>query len=184
MKLLPKKTKKKQNGFTMIELLVVIVILGILSVIGLGSFSSSQMKARDSRRKTDLRAISDALEVYYNDFGNYPLSEIGFMLGCGAGATDVCNQGTIWQNSDTGTTYMVQIPEDPSGGKYYYSSPTGTYYQLYARLENDRDRDVPKDNDSPLNYSVPDEEVGTNACITGSCNYGRSSTNIDLGATF
>ena len=170
----------------MIELLVVIVILGILSVIGLGSFSSSQMKARDSKRKTDLRAISDALEVYYNDFGNYPLADgTGFMQGCGADGEQVCTAGTIWQ-TDNGTTYMVQIPEDPSGGKYYYlASPTGSHFQLYAHLENDRDRDVPKDlNDEPLSYANPEAEEGSNACIIGDCNYAKTSTNIDAGATF
>ncbi|GIK84515.1 MAG: hypothetical protein BroJett025_11370 [Patescibacteria group bacterium] len=182
------KTRKtnKQHGFTMIELLVVIVILGILSVIGLGSFSSSQMKARDSRRKTDLRAISDALEVYYNDFGSYPLSDgDGTMLGCGAAAAEACTQGTIWQNADNDTTYMVQIPEDPNGGRYYYISSDGTYFQIYAHLENDQDRDVPLDvNGDPGFYSNPEADSGSNACVTGDCNYGRSSTNIDLGAIY
>ena len=174
---------KKQSGFTMIELLVVIVIIGILSTIGLGSFTSSQQKARDSRRKTDLRAIGDALELYYNDFGSYPIDDgTGNFIGCGVGAqTTACSAGQIWQNSDNGTTYMVQVPEDPNGGKYFYVSATGASYQIYAHLENDRDRDVPIDGSGdPTYYTTP---TGT-TCVTGSCNYGRSSTNINLGATF
>lgn len=183
-----KKTKlfKKQGGFTMIELLVVIVILGILSVIGLGSFSSSQMKARDSKRKTDLRTMGDALELYYNDNGRFPDSDSsGGIMGCGAAAAEACVPGQIWQNTTNGTTYMVQMPQDPSGGKYYYmTSLTGTYYQIYARLENERDRDIPKDgNDDPLIYTNPYSEQGSSACITGDCNYGKSSTNINLGQT-
>jgi general secretion pathway protein G len=175
------KSKKhsKKSGFTMIELLVVIVILGILSVIGLGSFSASQQKARDSRRKTDLRTIGDALEVYYNDKGGYPSSASGLILGCGAAAQETCTPGGIWENSDNSTTYMVQIPTDPSGGMYYYISD-GTYYQIYARLENDRDRDVPTDvNGDPTYYTSPANEGGD--CVTGACNYGRSSTNSNLG---
>lgn len=177
-------TFRKNHGFTMIELLVVIVILGILSVIGLGSFNSSQMKARDSRRKADIRTIGDALEVYYNDFGGYPLSDSnGGILGCGVGAVEACSSGTIWQNSTNGTTYMVQIPEDPRGGIYYYISD-GTYYQLYARLENTRDRDVPQDGSGNSEmYINPESETGSSACVTGNCNYGRSSTNTDLGET-
>ncbi len=176
---------KKIFGFTMIELLIVIVIMGILSAIGLGTFTSSQMKARDSKRKSDLRTIGDALEVYYNDLGSYPLSDgNGGILGCGVDAAELCSGGTIWQNTTNSTTYMVQMPEDPSGGKYYYISD-GSYYQIYANLENDQDRDVPKDvDDNPLSYDNPEAESGNDACTIGDCNYGKSSTNIDLGTTF
>lgn len=179
------KQKTKKSGFTMIELLIVIVIIGILAAVGLRAFAASQMKARDSKRKTDLRTIGDALEVYYNDLGIYPDSENnGLIFGCGAQAKEECSAGQIWKNDDNGTTYMVQMPRDPSGGMYYYTSD-GTYYQIYARLENMQDRDIPTDVDgNPLNYSVPNSEAGSNACGIGHCNYGRSSTNIDLGSTF
>lgn len=165
----------------MIELLIVIVILGILSVIGLGSFSSSQMKARDSRRKSDLRGVSDALEVFYNDTGSYPLSnENGAIIGCGDSETgyEACKWGQIWQD-DNGTIYMVQMPTDPKDVGYYYLSNGGTSYQLYARLENLEDKDIPKDaSEQPLYYV--DAQSG---CGGQTCNYGRSSTNTDLGDT-
>ncbi len=180
------KRQQRKNGFTMIELLVVIVILGILSVVGLGSFSSSQMKARDSRRKTDIRAIGDALELYYNDYGSYPLDDdAGQILGCGTIAEKgLCSPGTIWQNPENSTTYMVQMPEDPNGGMYFYISPTGTSYQIYAHLENDQDRDVPEDqNGNPTYYLNPVNPDSNQSCIIGNCNYGKSSTNIDLGLT-
>ena len=180
------KRSVQKNGFTMIELLVVIVILGILSVIGLSSLGSAQVKARDSRRKTDLRTIGDSLELYYNDFGRYPASDgNGVIMGCGVAAAEACSSGVIWQNSDNGTTYMVQMPEDPGGGRYYYiTSPTGSYFQIYARLENNRDRDVPQDpSGTSLEYVNPYAEQGASACIIGDCNYGESSTNIDLGQT-
>jgi prepilin-type N-terminal cleavage/methylation domain-containing protein len=170
------QSKKNNNGFTMIELLIVIVIMGILSVVGLGTFRSSQLKARDSKRKTDIRSIGDALEVYYNDFGSYPVGQTGNIIGCGADAISACSPGSIWQNTTNSTTYMVQIPEDPNSGLYYYISD-GRSFQIYAHLENERDRDVPKDlNGDPTNYSNP----GNNGCVTGDCNYGKSSTNIDL----
>lgn len=172
--------KRTQAGFTMIELLIVIVIMGILSVVGLGTFTSSQLKARDSKRKSDLRTVGDALEVYYNDFGSYPLDNgSGAIMGCGVDAVQICTYGEIWQNSTNSTTYMVQLPEDPSGGTYYYMSD-GSYYRIYAHLENENDRDVPTDiNDEPTFYTLP----GIGACSIGDCNYGRSSTNVNLGAT-
>ena len=59
--------KRKASGFTLIELLVVMAILGILTTIVASSFSSSQEKAHDARRKSDLEGLAKALEVYYND---------------------------------------------------------------------------------------------------------------------
>ncbi|KKR41619.1 MAG: Type II secretory pathway pseudopilin PulG-like protein, partial [Candidatus Woesebacteria bacterium GW2011_GWB1_40_12] len=61
--------KNLSLGFTLVELLVVIAILGILATIGLVTFSSSQMRGRDAQRKSDLKQISSALEIYYNDYG-------------------------------------------------------------------------------------------------------------------
>lgn len=72
----------KNKGFTLLELLVVIGIIGILVAIGTVSYSSAQMKSRDSRRRTDIESISKALEQYYADNnGVYPTGEScsGFM---------------------------------------------------------------------------------------------------------
>src|SRR3989344_186706 len=70
-KLLP-KTTKTHEGFTLIELLVVIAIIAILSVIGVALFTSTQAKARDSKRVQDITAISKALEVNYVQGSGYP----------------------------------------------------------------------------------------------------------------
>lgn len=68
--------KIKQAGFTIVELLIVIVIIGILAAIGFVSYSNATKKARDTERASDVKAISAKAEEYYasdpTNAGNYP----------------------------------------------------------------------------------------------------------------
>jgi prepilin-type N-terminal cleavage/methylation domain-containing protein len=64
--------KKSTFGFTLVELTIVVVIIGILSAIGAVSYSVIQAGARDSRRSSEISAISSALEKYYDKNGEYP----------------------------------------------------------------------------------------------------------------
>src|SRR5688572_8089243 len=66
-------TRGKNPGFTLIELLVVVAIIGILAAVILAFLSPARMKARDTRRISDFREIRKALELYYNDYGSYPV---------------------------------------------------------------------------------------------------------------
>jgi general secretion pathway protein G len=157
------------RGFTLVELLIVIVILGILATIGLSTFASSQQKSRDAKRKTNLAQVAEALELYYNDKGQYPGSDgSGQMNGCGENATGTCTWGSsAFSNTTTGTVYMIKLPEDPASNTYFYiASAVGTSpnkkYQLYARLENE--------NDPSLITTAID-------CGSLTCNYGVSSGN-------
>ena len=64
--------KTTQAGFTIIELLIVIAIIGILALLVLNNFQGAQAKARDSQRQTDINAIHGKLEEYYNEESSYP----------------------------------------------------------------------------------------------------------------
>jgi len=64
--------KKITNGFTIIELLIIIAIIGILATIGLVSFSNIRADSRDSQRSSRISIIAEALEKYYEQNGEYP----------------------------------------------------------------------------------------------------------------
>jgi len=166
-----------KKGFTLIELLVAMAIIGILSSIALGNFQTTQLKARDARRKADLKHITNALEAYHNDKNQYPLDDgNGILKGCGEDAEQDCAWDGEFSNSTTTTIYMIKLPSDPKVYSYYYdASATGSSYQLYARLENTLDQAVPKDADD--NPQVYTNTTCSTADPTG-CNYGISSTNI------
>lgn len=162
--------KKLIGGFTLIELLIVMAIIGILVSLSVGSFIGSQLKSRDGKRKSDLKQIGVALETYYNDTSQYPLSSgSGQIEGCGAATA--CSWGAPFID-DKGTTYMVTLPADPKNNQNYWYVSDGTYYQLYTRLENGNDFSIPKDGSNN-----PQEFSGLN-CGTGNCNYGISSSNV------
>ena len=64
--------KRKQEGFTIVELLIVIVVIGILAALVITTFTGIQQKARDTERTTDVKAIHGQVEAYYAQNGSYP----------------------------------------------------------------------------------------------------------------
>lgn len=64
--------KNKSKGFTIVELLIVIVVIGILATLVIVTFTGIQQKARDSKRKTDINALDSHVEAYYASNGYYP----------------------------------------------------------------------------------------------------------------
>lgn len=62
----------KQRGFTIVELLIVIVVIGILAGLVVTTFTGIQQKARNTERQTDVKAIHGQVEAYYAQNGRYP----------------------------------------------------------------------------------------------------------------
>jgi prepilin-type N-terminal cleavage/methylation domain-containing protein len=67
-----KPMKKHSDGFTLIELMIVVFIIGILTTIGIVSFSKIQAGSRDTQRSSKITVIAEALEKYYDKNGEYP----------------------------------------------------------------------------------------------------------------
>lgn len=76
-----------KKGFTLIELLVVIAIIGLLATISIIALNSARMKARDTRRLADIKAITTALDLYFDDHNYYPPNTEKEVNGCDSSTT-------------------------------------------------------------------------------------------------
>jgi general secretion pathway protein G len=127
------KNLKLQKGFTLIELLIVVVIIGILASLLMANFVGVRQRGRDAQRKSDLRQIQAALELYRADLGEYPLT--ANFPACGSSLS----------------TYMQKVPCDPTPGGIYNYTSDGTTYSIIACLENLNDQQKDETNVSPCN---------------------------------
>lgn len=129
--------KLNQKGFTIIELLVVIVIIGILVALTLPNLFAAQARGRDSDRKNELKNLQQRLETHFQDNGEYPTGDTAAMVtALGGNATD-----------DEYT--------DPKNVAYTYTSADGNTYTLSTNLENLDDKDGnPGDGTDPNVYTI------------------------------
>ncbi len=134
-----KKFLKKQSGFTLLELLIVIVIIGILALIIVPGLASGPKRARDAQRKSDMRAVKNALETYYNDKNVYPAPASG----TNGSTTYFANLSTVLVPD-----YLPSVPADPKSGVatgYVYgvnSTVTPTKYVIETNLESTTDSQI------------------------------------------
>src|SRR5262249_19747053 len=110
---------RDQRGFTLPEVLTVVSIIGVLSSVGMVSYESARVKARDVKRAADAAAIQQALELYYENHGNYPgiRNEEGIELG--TPQTAVLSDGGF-SSTPTGNVYIV-LPTNPGPGGSPYT---------------------------------------------------------------
>jgi len=126
----------KDKGFTLIELLVVISIIGVLAGLASFNFQEARERSRDVQRKSDLKQIQNALEIYKNDqrIAAYP-------------------ETADWQDDLVDGEYMKEVPVDPreqradgSWVDYSYTRGSALEYELITCLENESD--ITKDDEN------------------------------------
>ena len=109
-----RKLNKDQRGFTIVELLIVIVVIGILAALVITTFTGIQQKARNTERTTDIKAVHGQVEAFYAQKGYYP------------SLTDLNNSG--WRSTNMKGLDQEAL-KDPKGSGYTVaSSPSATSY--------------------------------------------------------
>jgi general secretion pathway protein G len=115
------------SGFTLIEIMVVVVILGILAAVVVPKIMSRPDEARVTRAKQDIRAMEAALALYRLDNFVYPTTDQG--LEALIQRPDNLAQSTNWKQGG----YLERLPTDPWGRSYQYLQPgTNSEFDLYS----------------------------------------------------
>jgi general secretion pathway protein G len=130
--------QKQQSGFTIVELLIVIVVIGILAAITIVAFNGVQDRTKVTKSQSDLKSIQKLLELYYVDNGAYPHTIV-------SGTRTWFFQSTSGNNFIPGLvpTYAPTLPT-PTAGTYIYQS-SGVDYKLmrYATINTSEWAQVP-----------------------------------------
>lgn len=108
---------RRQKGFTLIEIMVVVVIIGLLATLVLPRVLGRQEQAQIEKAKADIQALSSALKLYKLDNYNYPSTQQGLeALRRKPGGDPPANN---WKQGG----YIERLPTDPWGNPYQYLSP-------------------------------------------------------------
>ena len=117
MKIINKqKSKITKNGFSLIEILVVLLIIGLLSTLVAVNVLPSQDRARVEKAKADIAIMGNALEMYRLERFNYPNNEMGLRA-------LLRSDEENFQNSLNTRGYIKSLPKDPWGNEYQYVIP-------------------------------------------------------------
>lgn len=122
------KKKPRPNGFTLVELMVVIFILGLLTTIVVINVLPSQDRAMVEKARADIATLGQALEMYRLDNLTYPVSSDGLAALSSAPAS-LPPSARYRQGG-----YIKKLPDDPWGRPYQYDNPgrNGPGFDLYS----------------------------------------------------
>jgi len=109
--------RKRQKGFTLIEIMVVVVIIGLLATLVLPRVLGRQEQAQIEKTRADIQALSSALKLYKLDNFNFPSTQQGLEALVREPAGDPPAKN--WKKGG----YVERLPDDPWGNAYQYLSP-------------------------------------------------------------
>jgi prepilin-type N-terminal cleavage/methylation domain-containing protein len=108
--------KKRNQGFTIVELLIVIVVIGILALLVITTYSGIQAKARNSKRQTDIASLQTQLEAWFSQNGYYP------------SLTDMNSSSWLSTNMKSLDQTALTDPSNPTQSKTLVTAPVAKSY--------------------------------------------------------
>ncbi|HZL07986.1 MAG TPA: prepilin-type N-terminal cleavage/methylation domain-containing protein [Candidatus Dormibacteraeota bacterium] len=155
--------KKRNQGFTIVELLIVIVVIGILALLVITTYSGIQAKARNSKRQTDIQSLQTQLEAFFSQNGYYP--SLTDMKGTAAGGWIDTNMKSLDKNAlidPSNTTQSNQLVAGTGTAKTY----------AYNVTQSDGSTPCESDDTTCAKYTLTAEYEGT---VNGQDKYIKSN---------
>jgi len=151
--------KKRNQGFTIVELLIVIVVIGILALLVITTYSGIQAKARNAKRQTDIQSLQTQLEAFFSQNGYYPsLADMNSSTWLGT------NMKSLDQNA-------LIDPSNPTQSKTLLGSPAAKSYS-YKVTQSDGSTSCESDDTTCAQYTLTATYEGT---VNGSSTYSKSN---------
>jgi len=150
--------KKRNQGFTIVELLIVIVVIGILALLVITTYSGIQAKARNAKRQSDIKSVQTQLEAFFSQNGYYP------------SLTDMNSSSWLGTNMKSLDQEALIDPSSPTNSKTLAGSPTQKQYS-YA-VTNSSGTSCESDDTTCAQYTLTAEYEGT---VNGQTSFAASN---------
>lgn len=130
------------KGFTLLELLIVVSIIGLIGTLAAFAFGDSRRRSRDTKRINDLSQFRKAMELAFNQGEGYPveaspveLGTAGYRVLCGKGEDLGFHDDTSASNCDADKIYVGLFPPDPLPTQAYEYTGGDAVFCIQAELE-------------------------------------------------
>ena len=123
-------------GFTLVELLIVIIVIAVLAAIAIPKFVNSSARSKEASLHADLKLVRDGIELFHNDTGYYPavLTDLAVIVAPPSGKDSTGTAQNITAANWKGP-YLATLPEDPvSGNPLVYSVTSPTVGQVNSSM--------------------------------------------------
>ncbi len=152
--------KKRNQGFTIVELLIVIVVIGILALLVITTYSGIQAKARNSKRQTDIQSIQTQLEAFFSQNGYYPNR-----------VDNMNNSSWLSSNMKSLDQNALIDPSNPTNSKTLLGAPAAKSYS-YDVTQSDGTTSCESDDTACAKYTLTATYEGS---VNGSTTYTKSN---------
>lgn len=143
-----KKRNLNNKGFTIVELLIVIVVIGILALLVITTYSGIQAKARNSKRASDIKSLQTQIEAYFSQNGFYP------------SRTDLNTASWLSTNMKSLDQNALIDPSNATQSKTLVASPAAKSYS-YAVTQSDGSTSCESDDTTCAKYTLTATYEGT-----------------------